>query len=793
MASPFPVYKEIAEMLNTNPEKARDIDLAQLRPLIQLSHSAPSVLLDAYALHQVEEIYLERQGTRAPAASASKKPVIPKLKLKAKLKAKEPKPLAQQQGDDQRPGIFKIKTVVKKKQPKTEPHKEAIAELNANHQKALEMTQESLRQILEWSDQVYYLPENADEPNMLRDEVYDYVKMLYNKRRLGTNDKAELLKSVSSQSGVGADALKPRRERDTKLPVALRSLDNLFKDDGDVEKWDNGYEGSYVLSAKMDGTSALYYRNKLYTRGNATMGRDITHVIPYLNLPEISDELAVRGEIVMRKNTFDNKYKGKKGSGSGAGAGVRKVNRNSVSGSLSSINNIDSKFLSDLTFAAYEVINMHAPIQLAPSRAFEMLKEKGFQTAWHKPVSNISDNSLSKEYLDLLDNYDFEIDGIVIQRDKPYRRETKKNPDYAKAFKQALGCDTAITSIVDIEWNPSQYGYLVPTAIYEPVVISGVTLERATLHNAREVVKKGLGPGAKVEVCYWGKVNPRIMATIEPVEPYLPQLPYEWVDNGKEPADIMLIDTTEDQELTRKIAVKRIYKFLVEIGAKGIGETTVEKIYNMGFKGIDDFINLTDPDKIAFLGPINSKKIVKSIQDAMHSITVPRLMAASKVFGRGLGTKKFAMLIDTNSDFVVTRLTRDEYITAFKKVDGFAQKTAEKAADGMDEYWDFVDNVIPSEIYESIIDNTIAAADTKSKKSSGHSDITGKKICLTGFRDQAISNFIESNGGTIQGGCNASTYILVRKDGYTNKKTDFAQSQGIRIMDRSEFIEEYKV
>jgi NAD-dependent DNA ligase len=233
----------------------------------------------------------------------------------------------------------------------------------------------------------------------------------------------------------------------------------------------------------------------------------------------------------------------------------------------------------------------------------------------------------------------------------------------------------------------------------------------------------------------------------------------------------------------------------VEIGAKGIGETTVEKIYDQGHTAIGDFINLEE-DQVSFLGPVASRKLIKSINEAMSSITIPKLMAGSKVFGRGLGAKRFSWILKgpAGPDFVTDRMTRDQYISLFMSIDGFAKKTAEQAADGMEEFWNFVDNEIPTDIYVSIIDNTIKLCGTGSEKKKAHPDIMGKKICLTGFRDAKISDFIESNGGKIQGSCNESTDILVRRDGYSNKKTEFAESHSnIRVIDKSEFIGEFSV
>jgi NAD-dependent DNA ligase len=271
----------------------------------------------------------------------------------------------------------------------------------------------------------------------------------------------------------------------------------------------------------------------------------------------------------------------------------------------------------------------------------------------------------------------------------------------------------------------------------------------------------------------------------------MPKVPYKWVGDAAEPADIKVDHEAEDADpdMKRLISIKSIHKFLVEIGAKGIGETTVEKIYDQGFTDVGQFIHL-EADDIAFLGPNVSKKMIKSIQDALMSITVPKLMAASKVFGRGLGTKKFSKVVQSNSEFLVERLTKEEYVRLLLGVEGFAKKTAELAAENMLDFWAFVDDIIPTDTYEAIINNTIALYQ---QSETGHSDINGKKFCLTGFRDKTITDFITTNGGIIQNGCNGSTNVLIRSSSsYTNKKTEFAESKpSIELVEQDVFKEKY--
>ena len=116
MTHPYPVYKEISELLNTNPEVAKTISLEQLKPIIELSKSATGILLDEDILQRVEAMYLQRaQKPRA------------KLKIKAVVKTEDP-----------------FLSLVKK--------------INKDYHEADNLSQDELKNLIGWSDERYYTP-----------------------------------------------------------------------------------------------------------------------------------------------------------------------------------------------------------------------------------------------------------------------------------------------------------------------------------------------------------------------------------------------------------------------------------------------------------------------------------------------------------------------------------------------------------------------------------------------------------------------------------------------------------
>ena len=178
------------------------------------------------------------------------------------------------------------------------------------------------------------------------------------------------------------------------------------------------FKGPYVLSAKLDGISALYTSGqntkeaKFYTRGNGIIGQDITHLIPYIiwknKVPhDFEIEFSIRGEIIIDKEKFKKKYADKFANP-----------RNFVSGIVNS-KTIDINILKDLDFVPYEVIN---PI-LKPLDQMKFIKNEWITNPVEYTIlSEISNEVLSKILMDWRKDYKYEIDGIICINDEIYPR-----------------------------------------------------------------------------------------------------------------------------------------------------------------------------------------------------------------------------------------------------------------------------------------------------------------------------------------------------------------------------------
>ena len=112
----------------------------------------------------------------------------------------------------------------------------------------------------------------------------------YNEKPLMTDNQYDIIKEYIEEKYPNNEAIKeigaPVEKNKAKLPYNMPSMDKIKPDTKALDKWKEKYIGPYVLSAKLDGISGLYTTEdknpKLYTRGDGTIGQDISHLIPYL-------------------------------------------------------------------------------------------------------------------------------------------------------------------------------------------------------------------------------------------------------------------------------------------------------------------------------------------------------------------------------------------------------------------------------------------------------------------------------------------------------------------------------
>ena len=449
----------------------------------------------------------------------------------------------------------KNKTV--KKQSKKQQQEEITENLKKflkEGQSALDiMSENELTDILNNADNHYY----CDETPIMTDDEYDILKE-YILKKYPENQQAKEghTKCIIEKNKV-------------KLPYEMWSMDKIKPDTKELDKYKSRFNGPYVISCKLDGISALYTtendKPQLFTRGNGKVGQDITHIIPFLKLPS-QKNITIRGELIVKKKTFDDKFKNNS-----------KNPRNFVSGLVNhkTLTEERKEMLRSLDFVAYEVI---VPPNQKPSQQMKYLESLNNMITVKNKIIEIAEQLTNEELSNLLiewrSSYEYEIDGVICSNDDVYPR-TSKNPEHAFAFKMVLSDQQAEAKVVDIIWTASKHGYLKPRIQIEPITLGGVTINFVTGKNARFIEEKKIGLGAVLKIIRSGDVIPEIKdeegVVIKPAEQALfPKEPYIWNDTH---VDIMV----KDRETNQTVLEKTITNFFKSLDVEGIGEGNVKK------------------------------------------------------------------------------------------------------------------------------------------------------------------------------------------------------------------------
>jgi len=623
------------------------------------------------------------------------------------------------------------------------------------------MTEKELSQIILEASKAYY-----NENELMTDNEFDIVK--------------EYMENKYPKNRVLQEIGAPVEKNKVSLPYNMPSMDKIKPDTNSLQKWKQKYSGPYVLSAKLDGISALYSTEnnqlKLYTRGNGTIGQDISHLIPYLLLPKI-DNITIRGELIMKKTTFVEKY-----SNTFANA------RNMVAG-LVNQKKIDVEKMKDVDFVAYEVITP----ELKPSEQMSYMNKKHDEdkiiTVINETVMELTNEYLSTLLVEWRENYEYTIDGVIVVDDKIYAR-TKKNPEHGFAFKMVLSDQVAEVKVVDVIWTPSKDGYLKPRLQVEPVTLGGAKIEYATAFNAAFVEDNKIGIGAIVKLVRSGDVIPHIMDVVVPAEKaQMPTVPYKWNETHID----IIMENMEDDETVKE---KNIVGFFKGLEVDGLGPGNVKKIITAGYDSVAKIIGMSKTDflKVAGFKEKMADKIYTSIHKQINDSSLVKIMAVSNIFGRGFGERKIEPIMNKYPDIITCLDSDDEKIKKIVEIRGIEKKTAERFVKHIPAFIQFMEtSKLQSKIEESMTAVKDTNAKAKTTVDTSH-PLYDKPIVITGFRNKLLSQELKNIGAKETNAISKNTFIvIVSKEGEDTNKSESARQKNIPIMTLDTFKEKYNL
>lgn len=377
----------------------------------------------------------------------------------------------------------------------------------------------------------YYVTDDTNITDAEYDKLFQELQTL-------ENAHPELVNGASPTQRVGDAPLSQFKKVLHKIPML--SLNNAFNDD-DIINFDKRVKDilllksekklDYVTELKFDGLAvSLYYEYGILiqasTRGDGMVGEDVTaniktiHQIPLkLHINQPPHILEVRGEILMYKKDFLYLNQKRRANGEKEFANPR----NAAAGSL---RQLDPKITAQRTlhFFAYGIgILEGISMPVSHSVLLDWYIVLGLPVCKERMLVQGTSNLL-RFYYDISIKrmqLPYEIDGVVYKINSIEQQKklgfVSRAPRFALAHK--FPATEVFTIVKNIDIQVSRIGAITPVARLAPILIGGVIITSATLHNANEIQRKDIRIGDTVIIRRAGDVIPEVVTFIPALRP----------------------------------------------------------------------------------------------------------------------------------------------------------------------------------------------------------------------------------------------------------------------------------
>ncbi len=622
---------------------------------------------------------------------------------------------------------------------------------------------------------------------------YDYDMLMRELKELETLNP-EFLRADSPNMRVGGIA--ENLFTPVEHTVRMESLQDAFSfeeiDDFNRRVCSAVDNAEYVVEPKIDGLSvSLEYENGVFvrgsTRGDGDIGEDITanlrtiksiplklrHDIPYIE---------VRGEVYMSKAVFE-KIVAKQEL---AGETPFKNPRNAAAGSLRQKNPLITAER-NLSIFVFNVQRIEGAEATGHKQSLDFLKELGFVTVpFYTECKDIEE---AKQEIEKIGNMrgelPFDIDGAVIKVNDFNQRKTlgstSKFPRWAVAFKYPP--EEKVTVLKDIEISVGRTGVLTPTAIFEPVLLAGSTVSRASLHNADYIREKGIGIGDKIRVRKAGDIIPEVVCVEEHIEG---GEIYSFPDTCPScSARVFRDDTAAAFRCLNPDCPAQVLRNLIHFCSRdamdieGLGDAILEVFVNEGLISDAADIYSLEAQKIAELerlGDKSASNIITAINNS-KSNDLSKLIFALGI--NHIGEKAAKQLAMHFGSMDALMKTSEEKIL---EIDGFGEIMARS-----------ITQYFALEQSKNLLERLKnAGLNMNSLREVSDTRFAGMTFVLTGAlseftRDEA-SEIIEKLGGKTSSSVSKKTSIVLAGED-AGSKLRKANELGIRVISESEFKE----
>lgn len=645
---------------------------------------------------------------------------------------------------------------------------------------------EQLRRELRYHSDLYY---NQDNPEI---DDFTYDKMMRELEDIEA-EFPELITPDSPTQKVGGQA--GEKFSPVAHAVRMESLHDSFSFD-ELRDFDRKVRDAvenprYVVEPKFDGLSvSVEYRNGVLvrgsTRGDGDTGEDITdNILTIKTLPHRLKNapayLEVRGEVYMSFESFlaltkrqeENEEKTFKNPRNAAAGSLRQKDSRITAGRALDI------FVFNIQQIEGKEISSH-------TEGLEYLASLGLPTSFHNVYDNIEGViSAITEIGDKRGDYPFAIDGAVVKVDSFAMREelgsTAKFPRWAEAYKYPP--EEKETTLISIEINVGRTGVLTPVGNFEPVLLAGTTVSRATLHNSDFIAEKDICVGDRVLIRKAGEIIPEVLSVISHSEN---SAPFEFpklcpscgspVTREDGEAAIRCTNTDCPAQLMRHM-IHFVSRDAMDID--GLGPAVIEQLVDAELvKSPADLYRLTFDDILTL-----EKKKEKSAQNLLNALEKSKHNELYRlVYALGIphiGQKAAQLLCQTFPTIEDVMNAKAEEIGS---IDGYGDIMADAVA-----------NYFALESTKELIEElrTLGVEMKPSEKRQDGGAFEGKTFVLTGtlptLSRKEASKIITDNGGKTSSSVSKKTDYVLAGEAAGSKLTK-AQSLGITIISEEELM-----
>ncbi len=656
----------------------------------------------------------------------------------------------------------------------------------------------SLRKELEEMNYQYYV---LDQPT-ISDKAFD-EKM----RRLQDLEARhpEMADPKSPTQHVGSDLQKNGGFEQVAHRYPMLSLANTYSEE-EVRSWyervrkDLGTAPEIVAELKFDGLSiSLWYENgelvRAVTRGDGVRGDDVIQnvktikTIPWhIERTDIPASFEIRGEILLPWKNFERLNREREEQEEPLFANPR----NAAAGTLK-LQNPGIVKSRGLDAYLYYLLGENLPgtthydnLQAARSWGFQVSDAIRRCATLEEVMQFIAYWDIERKHLPVA------TDGIVLKVNDLQQQSilgfTAKTPRWAIAYK--FQAEKQLTVLKKITYQVGRTGVVTPVANLEPVLLSGTTVQRATLHNADFIAQLGLREGDSVWVEKGGEIIPKITAVEKHSDLTELQTDFRFATHcpecgtplQRDPEQAAWYCPNEDGCPPQQKGKIEHFVSRKAMNIEGLGSETIDLLYAQGLlRNIADIYALQAEDiaKQERLGQKSAQNILQSVEQSKKVPFARVLFALGIRFVGETTAKKLAKAFPSI----------DILANAPKEALVMTEDVGEQIAESIRQYFTKESNRTLIERLRN--DGLQMAGDSNNILKSNI--LTGKSIVISGTfsrhsRDE-YKALIEENGGKNVGSVSAKTSFILAGENMGPQKLEKAQKLGIALVSEEEFLQ----